>query len=99
MQMSGLKITNEVRDRVVCTSVPHCGFDVIEREHNAMLQGGPRKDIALLHSCIYHQPGSGTGQHQVRRQGPNEATATACTTSAHSMETLIASSSVTMRTR
>ncbi len=44
MKMSGLKITPENDTRVgVHIGSGIGGFDIIEREHSAMLQGGPRK--------------------------------------------------------
>ena len=44
MEMAGLKVTPEIADRVgVYVSSGIGGFDVIEREHAALLAGGPRK--------------------------------------------------------
>ncbi|MDR3736877.1 MAG: beta-ketoacyl synthase N-terminal-like domain-containing protein, partial [Acidobacteriaceae bacterium] len=44
MEHSGLVVTPETRDRVgVHIGSGIGGFDVIEREHTALLQGGPRK--------------------------------------------------------
>ena len=61
------------------------GFDVIEREHTALIEGGPRKISPFLYSRCDRESGGGPRLHALRRQGPNEATATACTTSAHSI--------------
>ena len=44
MAQSGLQITPENRDRVgVFIGSGIGGFEIIEREHTALLQGGPRK--------------------------------------------------------
>lgn len=86
MQHSGLKVTAENADAVgVHIGSGIGGFDVIEREHSNMLSGGPRK------ISPFFIPGSivnlAAGHVSIRycAKGPNEATATACTTSAHSI--------------
>ena len=83
---SGLKITPQNAERVgVNIGSGIGGFDVIEREHSAMLKGGPRK------ISPFFIPGTianlAAGQVSIRHGalGPNEATSTACTTSAHSV--------------
>ena len=38
-----------------------------------MLQGGPRKISPFFHSGGHHQPGSGTGEHPLRREGPERS--------------------------
>ena len=44
VKMSGLQVTPEIAERVgVHIGSGIGGFDVIEREHTALLQGGPRK--------------------------------------------------------
>ena len=44
MKMSNLKVTPEIAERVgVHIGSGIGGFDVIEREHRALLEGGPRK--------------------------------------------------------
>ena len=61
------------------------GFDVIEREHSNLLNGGPRKiSPFFIPSAIVNLA---AGQVSMRHdaKGPNEATCTACTTSAHSI--------------
>jgi len=86
MDHSGLKIDDSNHDRVgVHIGSGIGGFDIIEREHSAMLAGGPRK------ISPFFIPGSiinlAAGQVSIRfgARGPNEATATACTSSAHSI--------------
>jgi len=86
MNMSGLKITPENATRVgVHIGSGIGGFDVIEREHSALLAGGPRKiSPFFIPSAIVNLA---AGQVSIRwgAKGPNEATCTACTTSAHSI--------------
>jgi 3-oxoacyl-[acyl-carrier-protein] synthase II len=61
------------------------GFDVIEREHSAMLQGGPRKISPFFIPAAIVNLAAGQVSIRYGAKGPNEATATACTTSAHSI--------------
>ncbi|HLZ40463.1 MAG TPA: beta-ketoacyl-ACP synthase II [Candidatus Sulfotelmatobacter sp.] len=86
MKMSGLKITPENDERVgVHIGSGIGGFDIIEREHSALIEGGPRKiSPFFIPSAIINLA---AGQVSMRHgaKGPNEATATACTTSAHSI--------------
>jgi len=86
IQSSGLKITPENEERVgVHIGSGIGGFDIIEREHKALLAGGPRKiSPFFIPSAIINLA---AGQVSIRygAKGPNEATATACTTSAHSI--------------
>jgi 3-oxoacyl-[acyl-carrier-protein] synthase II len=61
------------------------GFDIIEREHSNLINGGPRKiSPFFIPSAIVNLA---AGQVSIRHnaKGPNEATCTACTTSAHSI--------------
>jgi 3-oxoacyl-[acyl-carrier-protein] synthase II len=86
MKQSGLKITPENAERVgVHIGSGIGGFDIIEREHSALMEGGPRKiSPFFIPSAIVNLA---AGQVSMRHgaKGPNEATATACTTSAHSI--------------
>ncbi|MGA9526991.1 MAG: beta-ketoacyl-ACP synthase II [Terriglobales bacterium] len=61
------------------------GFDVIEREHTALLEGGPRKISPFFIPASIVNLAAGHVSMRVGAKGPNEATATACTTSAHSI--------------
>jgi 3-oxoacyl-[acyl-carrier-protein] synthase II len=86
MDHSGLKVDDSNHDRVgVHIGSGIGGFDIIEREHSAMLAGGPRK------ISPFFIPGSIINLEAVHvsirfgARGPNEATATACTSSAHSI--------------
>ncbi len=61
------------------------GFEVIEREHKVLLERGPsRISPFFIPSCIVNLA-SGYVSIRYCAQGPNSATATACTTSAHSI--------------
>jgi 3-oxoacyl-[acyl-carrier-protein] synthase II len=86
MEMSGLKITPENDTRVgVHIGSGIGGFDIIEREHSAMLQGGPRKISPFFIPAAIINLAAGQVSIKYGARGPNEATATACTTSAHSI--------------
>jgi len=61
------------------------GFDVIEREHSKLIQGGPGKiSPFFIPSAIINLA---SGQVSIRwgAKGPNSATATACSASAHAI--------------
>jgi 3-oxoacyl-[acyl-carrier-protein] synthase II len=86
MRHSGLEVTDEIADRVgVHIGSGIGGFDVIEREHSAMLAGGPRKISPFFIPGSIVNLAAGHVSIRYNAKGPNEATATACTTSAHSI--------------
>lgn len=86
MESSGLKITPANAERVgVHIGSGIGGFDVIEREHSAMLAGGPRKISPFFIPAAIVNLAAGQVSIRYGAKGPNEATATACTTSAHSI--------------
>lgn len=86
MKHSGLEVTDEIADRVgVHIGSGIGGFDVIEREHSAMLAGGPRKISPFFIPGSIVNLAAGHVSIRYNAKGPNEATATACTTSAHSI--------------
>ena len=61
------------------------GFTTIEREHKALLEGGPRKiSPFFIPSAIINLA---AGQVSIRfgARGPNSATCTACSASAHAI--------------
>src|SRR3974390_2145092 len=61
------------------------GFDVIEREHSNLLNGGPRKISPFFIPAAIVNLAAGPVSIRHNAKGPNEATCTACTTSAHSI--------------
>ena len=86
MHMSGLKITPENDERVgVHIGSGIGGFDIIEREHTALMEGGPRKISPFFIPAAIINLAAGQVSMRCGAKGPNEATATACTTSAHSI--------------
>ncbi len=86
LKMSGLKITPENDERVgVHIGSGIGGFDIIEREHSALLEGGPRKISPFFIPSAIINLAAGQVSMRYGAKGPNEATATACTTSAHSI--------------
>ena len=86
MCMSGLKITPETAENVgVHIGSGIGGFDIIEREHTALMEGGPRKISPFFIPAAIVNLAAGHVSMRFGAKGPNEATATACTTSAHSI--------------
>jgi 3-oxoacyl-[acyl-carrier-protein] synthase II len=86
MKMSELKITPENDERVgVHIGSGIGGFDIIEREHTALMDGGPRKISPFFIPAAIINLAAGQVSMRYGAKGPNEATATACTTSAHSI--------------
>jgi 3-oxoacyl-[acyl-carrier-protein] synthase II len=86
MKMSELKITPENDERVgVHIGSGIGGFDIIEREHSALIEGGPRKISPFFIPSAIINLAAGQVSMRYGAKGPNEATATACTTSAHSV--------------
>ena len=86
MQMSGLKVTPENDERVgVHIGSGIGGFDIIEREHTNLIEGGPRRISPFFIPSAIINLAAGQVSMRYGAKGPNEATATACTTSAHSI--------------
>ena len=86
VQQSGLKITPENAERVgVHIGSGIGGFDIIEREHTNLMQGGPRKISPFFIPAAIINLAAGQVSMKFGAKGPNEATATACTTSCHSI--------------
>ena len=86
MEDSKLQITTQNAARVgVFIASGIGGFTTIEREHKALLEGGPRKiSPFFIPSAIINLA---AGQVSIRfgAKGPNSATCTACTASAHAI--------------
>jgi len=61
------------------------GFDIIEREHSNLINGGPRKISPFFIPSAIVNLAAGQVSMRHNAKGPNEAPCTACTTSAHSI--------------
>ena len=86
LSSSGLKTTPENDERVgVYIGSGIGGFEVIEREHKALLEHGPRRISPFFIPASIINLASGHVSIRTGAKGPNSATATACTTSAHSI--------------
>jgi 3-oxoacyl-[acyl-carrier-protein] synthase II len=86
MDHSKLAVTPELSRRIgVFIASGIGGFTTIEREHKALLEGGPRKiSPFFIPSAIINLA---AGQVSIRfgAKGPNSATCTACSASAHAI--------------
>jgi 3-oxoacyl-[acyl-carrier-protein] synthase II len=83
---SGLKVDGENEELVgVYIGSGIGGFEVIEREHKALLEHGPRRISPFFIPATIVNLASGYVSIRTGAKGPNSATATACTTSAHSI--------------
>jgi 3-oxoacyl-[acyl-carrier-protein] synthase II len=86
MAQSGLQITPENAERVgVFIGSGIGGFEIIEREHSSMLNGGPRKLSPFFIPAAIVNMAAGFISIRYGAQGPISATATACATSANSI--------------
>jgi 3-oxoacyl-[acyl-carrier-protein] synthase II len=86
MKMSGLAITPEIADQTgVYIGSGIGGFDVIEREHSKYLAGGPGKISPFFIPATIVNLASGHVSIRYGAKGPNSATATACSASAHAI--------------
>ena len=83
---SGLVVTEENAERVgVFVGSGIGGFEVIEREYRNLLEHGPRRISPFFIPATIVNLASGYISIRTGAKGPNSATATACTTSAHSV--------------
>jgi 3-oxoacyl-[acyl-carrier-protein] synthase II len=86
LQASGLEIGADIAEHVgVYIGSGIGGFDVIEREHQNLLRGGPKKISPFFIPATIINLASGQVSMRTGAKGPNSATATACTTSAHAV--------------
>ena len=86
MAQSGLAIDDAMADRVgVFIGSGIGGFEVIEREHNNLLQGGPRKMSPFFIPATIVNMAAGQISIRYGARGPISATATACATSANAI--------------
>jgi 3-oxoacyl-[acyl-carrier-protein] synthase II len=83
---SGLKVTPQIAEQVgVYIGSGIGGFEVIEREHKTLLEHGPRRISPFFIPATIINLAAGYVSIRSGAKGPNSATATACTTSAHSI--------------
>ncbi|MCL4522831.1 MAG: beta-ketoacyl-ACP synthase II [Acidobacteria bacterium] len=87
VQMAGLKISSdEEADRTgVYIGSGIGGFEVIEREHSKMVQGGPGRISPFFIPATIVNLAAGHVSIRTGARGPNSATATACSASAHAI--------------
>ncbi len=83
---AGLEVTPEIAPRVgVYLASGIGGFSTIEREHKALLKGGPRKISPFFIPAAIINLAAGHVSIRLGAKGPNSATCTACSASAHAV--------------
>jgi 3-oxoacyl-[acyl-carrier-protein] synthase II len=86
MEQAKLTITPDFAERTgVYIGSGIGGFDVIEREHTALMQGGPRRISPFFIPATIVNLASGFVSIRWGAKGPNSATCTACSSSAHAV--------------
>jgi 3-oxoacyl-[acyl-carrier-protein] synthase II len=86
LQTSGFKVDPEAAERTgVYIGSGIGGFEVIEREHKILLEKGPSRISPFFIPATIVNLASGYVSIRTGAKGPNSATATACTTSAHAI--------------
>ncbi|HEX8985623.1 MAG TPA: beta-ketoacyl-ACP synthase II, partial [Bryobacteraceae bacterium] len=86
MAASGLKVNEANAERVgMYIGSGIGGFEVIEREFENLLKSGPRRISPFFIPATIVNMASGYISIRIGAKGPNSATSTACTTSAHAI--------------
>ena len=86
MDDAKLTIADELSTRVgVFIASGIGGFGTIEREHKAFLEGGPRRISPFFIPASIINLAAGQVSIRLRAKGPNSATCTACSASAHAI--------------
>jgi 3-oxoacyl-[acyl-carrier-protein] synthase II len=86
VKMAALEVTPEIAESTgVFISSGIGGFDVIEREHSKFLAGGPGRISPFFIPASIVNLASGFVSIRYGARGPNSATATACSASAHAI--------------
>jgi 3-oxoacyl-[acyl-carrier-protein] synthase II len=81
-----LKVTSEIADSVgVFIASGIGGFQTIEREHQELMKGGPRRISPFFIPASIINLAAGQVSIRFNARGPNLATCTACTASAHAI--------------
>jgi 3-oxoacyl-[acyl-carrier-protein] synthase II len=84
--LAGLTVTPEIADATgVYIGSGIGGFDVIEREHSRLLEGGPGRISPFFIPASIVNLAAGFVSIRYGARGPNSATATACSASAHAV--------------
>ena len=86
LESAGLKIAPEWAERAgVYIGSGIGGFEIIEREYRTLLEKGPSRISPFFIPATIVNLASGQVSIRAGAKGPNSATATACTTSAHTI--------------
>src|SRR5689334_3626461 len=86
LEQAGLAITPDNADRVgVAIGSGIGGFEVIEREHKTLIEKGPGRVSPFFIPATLANLAAGWVSIRSGAKGPNTATATACTSSAHTI--------------
>jgi 3-oxoacyl-[acyl-carrier-protein] synthase II len=86
MDDAGLQVTPDFATRVgVFIASGIGGFSTIEREHRALLEGGPRRISPFFIPAAIINLAAGQVSIRFGAKGPNSATCTACSASAHAI--------------
>jgi 3-oxoacyl-[acyl-carrier-protein] synthase II len=86
MDDAGLTVTPELSPRVgVFIASGIGGFTTIEREHRALIEGGPRRISPFFIPAAIINLAAGQVSIRFKARGPNSATCTACSASAHAI--------------
>jgi 3-oxoacyl-[acyl-carrier-protein] synthase II len=86
MDDAGLSVTEDIATRVgVFIASGIGGFGTIEREHLAFMQGGPRRISPFFIPASIINLAAGQVSIRFSAKGPNSATCTACSASAHAI--------------
>ena len=83
---AGLTVTDDLGSRVgVFIASGIGGFTTIEREHKAFIEGGPRRISPFFIPAAIINLAAGQVSIRFKARGPNSATCTACSASAHAI--------------
>jgi len=86
MDDAALSVTEDIATRVgVFIASGIGGFSTIEREHHALIQGGPRRISPFFIPAAIINLAAGQVSIRFSAKGPNSATCTACSASAHAI--------------
>jgi 3-oxoacyl-[acyl-carrier-protein] synthase II len=86
MDDAGLTVPPDIATRVgVFIASGIGGFSTIEREHRALMEGGPRKISPFFIPAAIINLAAGQVSIRYGAKGPNSATCTACSASAHAI--------------